>query len=66
MLEEREQTERVVELLEESDQDKYRELRREIELQQQSIDQQEEQLQKARRLARKYEEEVVDYAISMS
>ena len=59
MLEERQVTERVVEQLEESDQDKYREIRREIEVVQHNIDQQEEQLLKARRLAQNYEEEVI-------
>lgn len=59
MSEERQVTERVVEQLEESDQDKYREIRREIEAVQHSIDQQEEQLLKARRLAQNYEEEVI-------
>ena len=59
MSEERQVTERVVEQLEESDQDKYREIRREIEAVQHNIDQQEDQLLKARRLAQSYEEEVI-------
>ena len=47
-----------MEQLEETEQDKYRETRRKIETVQLSIDQQEEELLKARRLAQKYEEEV--------
>ena len=58
LLAERQRTEMVVEQLEEAEQDKYRETRREIEAVQSSIDQQEEQLLKARRLAQRYEEEV--------
>ena len=60
---ERQRTEQVVEQLEDAEQDKYRETRREIEAVQLSIDQQEEELLKARRLAQRYEEEVSVYIL---
>ena len=53
----------MVEQLEDAEQDKYRETRREIEAVQLSIDQQEEELLKARRLAQRYEEEVSVYIL---